>query len=46
MDIKVISELLGHSNWKTTQNIYIHSSFEYKESLENVIKKIYNLTIK
>ena len=30
VDIKVISELLGHSNWKTTQDIYVHASIDSK----------------
>ena len=28
VDIKVISQLLGHSNWKTTQEIYVHATFD------------------
>lgn len=30
VDIKVISELLGHSDWKITQSIYVHASIDYK----------------
>ena len=30
VDIKVISELLGHSDWKITQDIYIHTSLDSK----------------
>lgn len=30
VDIKVISELLGHSDWKITQDIYIHTSNDAK----------------
>ena len=30
VDIKVISELLGHSDWRTTQSIYVHASVDYK----------------
>lgn len=30
MDIKTLSELLGHSNVATTMNIYVHSSMERK----------------
>lgn len=30
VDIKVISELLGHSDWKITQSIYVHASLDYK----------------
>ena len=39
VDIKVISELLGHANWKITQDIYVHASFEYKEKSVNEIAK-------
>lgn len=38
-DIKVISELLGHSNWKITQDIYVHASFECKEKSVKEISK-------
>ena len=30
IDIKVISELLGHSDWKITEGIYVHATFEHK----------------
>ena len=30
MDIKTLSELLGHSNVATTMNTYVHSSMEHK----------------
>ena len=40
-DIKVISELLGHSDWKITQELYIHSSIEYKKSSVNNLSKIW-----
>jgi len=30
VDIKVISELLGHSDWRTTQSIYVHASLDHK----------------
>lgn len=30
VDIKVISELLGHSDWRITQSIYVHASLDYK----------------
>ena len=37
VDIKVISELLGHANWKITQEIYVHSSFDYmKDSVDEL----------
>ncbi len=32
VDIKIISELLGHSDWKITQSIYIHTTMEKKRS--------------
>ena len=31
MDIKSLSEVLGHSNISTTMNIYVHSSYEVKK---------------
>lgn len=31
MDVKTLSEILGHSNVKTTLNRYVHSSFELKK---------------
>lgn len=31
MDIKSLSEVLGHSNIGTTMNIYVHSSYEVKK---------------
>lgn len=31
VDIKVISELLGHSSWKITQDIYVHASLDCKK---------------
>ena len=35
VDIKVISELLGHSDWKITQSIYVHASIDYKRDSVN-----------
>ena len=43
-DIKVISELLGHSNWKTTQDIYVHASFECKKNSVKEIAKNWQKT--
>ena len=40
VDIKVISELLGHSSWKFTQDIYVHASFESKKHSVNILGKI------
>ena len=31
VDIKIISELLGHSDWKITESIYVHATFEHKK---------------
>ena len=31
VDVKTLSELLGHSDVKTTLNRYVHSSFELKQ---------------
>ena len=31
VDIKTLSEMLGHSDVKTTLNRYVHSSFELKQ---------------
>ena len=39
VDIKVISELLGHSSWKFTQDIYVHASFESKKNSINILGK-------
>ena len=38
VDIKSLSEILGHSNVSTTLNIYVHSSIEIKKSQ---IEKLY-----
>lgn len=35
MDVKSISEMLGHSNVSTTLNRYVHPSFEYKKEQIN-----------
>ena len=32
VDIKVISELLGHSDWRITQSIYVHASLDHKRT--------------
>jgi len=42
VDIKVISELLGHSDWKITQEIYVHSSFDIKKKSVNELSKLWN----
>ena len=35
MDIKSLSEILGHANVSITLNIYVHSSFETKNKFIN-----------
>ena len=41
IDVKSLSELLGHSNVNITLNCYIHSSLEYKrKALEKIIPNI------
>ena len=30
IDVKSLSEILGHSNVNTTLNLYVHSSLEFK----------------
>ncbi|MFQ9632912.1 MAG: tyrosine-type recombinase/integrase [Coprobacillus cateniformis] len=39
LDIKSVSEILGHSSVNTTLNLYVHSSFEQKRVQVNKIKK-------
>lgn len=33
MDVKTLSELLGHSKIETTLRLYVHPTYEYKQSL-------------
>lgn len=40
MDIKTISELLGHSNVSTTLNLYVHSSLENKRRQMELLQSI------
>lgn len=40
VDIKTISELLGHSDWKITQSIYVHASIEYKRTSVNNLSNL------
>lgn len=43
VDIKSLSELLGHSSVKTTLNIYVHSSMELKRQyMDNFADKLMN----
>lgn len=39
IDIKTLSELLGHSNISTTMNLYVHPTIEYKREQINKIPK-------
>ena len=39
IDIKTLSEMLGHASVATTLNRYVHSSMEYKKSQINKIKR-------
>lgn len=39
IDVKTVSELLGHSNISTTLNRYVHPSLEHKKSQINKLKK-------
>ena len=41
MDIKTLSEILGHANASTTLNIYTHTSLETKKKQMRKLKKIY-----
>lgn len=43
MDIKTLSEILGHSQVETTLKIYVHSSYEIKKSsIENLVRFMAN----
>ena len=43
MDIKILSEILGHSQIETTLKLYVHPSYELKKrSLENLVKYMNN----
>ena len=37
MDVKTLSEILGHSRIETTLNLYVHSSFEQKIKALNMV---------
>ncbi len=39
IDVKTVSELLGHSSVTTTLNLYVHPSLEYKKEQINKIPK-------
>lgn len=38
VDCKTVSEILGHSNVKTTMNLYVHPSMELKRKCVNITK--------
>lgn len=40
LDIKSISEILGHANVNTTLNLYVHSSLEQKKAQVNKISRL------
>lgn len=42
MDIKTLSEILGHSNVSITLNTYVHSSLELKKSQIEKVEKFFN----
>ncbi len=39
MDVKTLSEILGHKNPTVTLNRYVHSMLDYKKSIMNVVGK-------
>lgn len=39
IDIKILSELLGHSNYIITLNIYVHTSIDFKQDSVNSLVK-------
>lgn len=39
MDIKILSELLGHASYKTTLDIYVHISLDFKKDSVNSLVK-------
>lgn len=41
IDMKTLSEMLGHSNVSTTMNIYVHSSLEMKKSQIELLSTIH-----
>lgn len=42
MDIKTLSEILGHSSYRITLDIYVHSSFDLKKDSLNVLVSYLN----
>lgn len=44
MDIKTLSELLGHSSIEITLKLYVHPSYELKKSsIENLVTFMSNI---
>ncbi len=39
MDVKALSEILGHKNPMVTLNRYVHSMFDYKKNMMNLLGK-------
>lgn len=39
MDVKALSEILGHKNPTVTLNRYVHSMFDYKKNMMNAVGK-------
>ena len=44
MDIKTLSEILGHSSYRITLDIYAHSSFDLKKESINTLFNYLNKT--
>ncbi len=42
IDVKTISDLLGHANVITTLNLYVHTSFTQKENAINKLTEFFN----
>lgn len=42
VDIKTVQKLMGHSDYKTTLNIYVHVMDDEKEKAASVLDKMYN----
>lgn len=40
MDVKTLSEILGHKNATVTLNRYVHSLVEHKQEMMNVLGKL------
>ena len=41
MDVKTLSEILGHKNASVTLNRYAHSMIEHKKEMMNKLGKIF-----